>query len=51
MGVRAEESIGRGGKRTGECMRDGEGGRLKVNRGGKGNVECRVRSISLSQRL
>lgn len=49
MGVQRKESIGRGGKSN---MRDGEGRRLKVNRGGKVNAECRVRSgIAMSQCL
>ncbi len=51
MGVRGEESIGRGGRSKGECMRDGEDGRLKVNRGGKGIAECRVSSIAMSHCL
>lgn len=47
MGVQRKESIGRGGQSN---MRDGR--RLKVNRGGKVNVECRVRrGIAMSQCL
>lgn len=63
---RSEEAGGGGGRRTvgekggygyngggqkGECLRDREGGRLKVKKGGKGNVEYRLRgsfAMSLS---
>lgn len=40
-----------GGGQKGECLRDREGGRLKVKKGGKGNVEYRLRgsfAMSLS---
>lgn len=44
QGREGDGGAARGGRSEGECPRDGEDRRLKVNKDGKGNVECRVRA-------